>query len=95
MNTIRVADDLPICEQLSYLWGHKLFCRATIAFASCNYINAGRMFQKGFCVFFVDSGSWAFLSVHRLDAERVQLTGEHSSNIILMSKIPLFPTIHL
>ena len=44
LNTIRVADDIPFCEQLSSLWSNTLFCRATVAFASSNYINAGLAF---------------------------------------------------
>ena len=44
LNTIRLAEDVPLGEQLSLLWKNKLFCRATMAFASSNYINAGLAF---------------------------------------------------
>ncbi|CAE7229158.1 unnamed protein product, partial [Symbiodinium pilosum] len=44
LTTIRVAEDLTVCQQLGILWRNHLFCRATVAFASSNYINAGLAF---------------------------------------------------
>ncbi|CAE7313391.1 unnamed protein product [Symbiodinium natans] len=44
LTTIRVSEDLTLCQQLGILWSNSLFCRATVAFASSNYINAGLAF---------------------------------------------------
>ena len=44
LNTIRIAEDVPFHEQLTLLWQNTLFCRATVAFATSNYINAGLAF---------------------------------------------------